>query len=391
MVDADSTPPDRHGSGARESLARVAVFALVLAFPLAYLPRLFRHETPHFAASRPRNAHLVVVTTSIWPASDVRREAVFEDLALRAARIDQTYSPSASAAGAAASLWTGRYPANHAVRSNAQALAPGTWTLARALRDSGSATGAFLEEPFVSATGIDGFDEVLEVGDATAEDLATHAAAFLGAHAKDRVCLWVHVARAGPDGARLARIVGVIRDSLAGDPRRHLTMLVVAGFARPTAEGDGTARAPMYVQLPSGLSAGFEGAGAVSLVDLAGAVCDVLGVAGPAAGAPPLQSHVENLWKNVNGGGGFEWTFLEGTNGDVLRFGKTRVAPRPDGELAAYVAAVPEADGPFVPASGPEAEAMVEQYRVLQRELERDRTAARTAVVEDAFRDWLAR
>jgi hypothetical protein len=379
----------------RETLARFAVLALVLAFPVVYVPRVVLGAHPAPIDLPARWASLIVVTTSAWPNAE-RDDPVFEEMRRRAAHVGQVYAPSLSAAGAAASLWTGRFPASHGVRSNRLALAPGTWTLAESERASGARTAAFLQEPFASVTGIEGFETVVEDPDLTPLEMAAAAASFLDEHVVDgedeRVCLWLHLAHGvpGADGSGLASLVDALRAHLEGSPRRFTSFLVVTGFGRTTAvHPDGRARVPLYAELSAGRAAGLEGRGAINLTDVAGAACEVLGLPLPGADEPPLQSRAQAFWANINGGGGFEWQFLESAHGDVLRFGKTRVGPGPDGALVAETTDTPAFDAAFAPAPEPLAPRLFEQYRALHAAISADGTAPVPAEAPPPWSGWM--
>ena len=366
----------REAVARRERAARWATIALVLLVPAAFLPKVFGSQ-PEPVGIAPRWADLIVITTAAWPSSGERGVPAFDELRLAASRVDQCYAPSRSAAGAAVSLWTGRFPANHGVRSNKLALPPGAWTLARAEEASGRRTAAFLEDPFVSVTGIGGFEEVVEDADLGVERVLAAGTDFLASHPDERTCLWLHLSSPGDQAEALARLVTGIREHLATSTRRFTTLLVVTGLTRPgSPHADGRSRIPIYIQLPAGRAAGLEGRGAVNLADVAGALCELLALPLPSSGDAPLQSRGESLWANVNGGGGFDWQFLEGEHGDVLRFGKTRVAPDADGTLTASMTEFPAFDARFEPADPSIAPTLVEQYRVLHKRLEAGATEA---------------
>jgi arylsulfatase A-like enzyme len=318
--------------------ARAAVWALVLLFPLAYLPRLATTGPDRPQELPPAWAHVVVVTASRWPARIDLELPALAELERNASAPRQVYAPAASSAGSAASLWTGRWAANHGVVSNDLALAPGAWTLATALRESGARTAAFLQEPFVSATSVGGFELVHESAADDAGALGAAAAAFLRA-TEGRAAVWVHLAHAGPSGSDVDRALAALFAELDASGRRIDTLVIATGFGQddPSAEGasaeeasDRRYRVPLWVELPSRLHAGAHGAGALSLVDLAGTLAEVLRLPRPDAsrGQLPPQSRLALATPILKGAGRYEWLFVNEPDRTILRSGNWRVVGR---------------------------------------------------------------
>ena len=114
------------------------------------------------------------------------------------------------------------------------------------------------------------------------------------------------------------------------------------------------------------MSAGATGTGAVTLCDVAGAACEILGLPLPGPDDAPLHSDGQALWRNLAGGGGYPWLVLDGEEGDVLRFGKSRVAPDPEtGALRAWATARAATEDGFGPAPPDVAEPMIRQYELI--------------------------
>jgi hypothetical protein len=145
---------------------------------------------------------------------------------------------------------------------------------------------------------------------------------------------------------------------------------------------------PLFAVLPSGLSRGSRGAGAASLVGVPGAACEVMRLPPPPPGAHPLQDDGRRLLADLDGAGVYPPVVLEGEHGDVLRLGRTRVAPRADGSLATESTADPTRDDAFEPAPRDLAATMEEQYRVVRRSLA---TGAPTPVEAAAPEPWSGR
>ncbi|MCZ6596187.1 MAG: hypothetical protein O7B99_00955, partial [Planctomycetota bacterium] len=248
------------GDAPKEKAVRVALAALVLAAPLVYVPRvLFGDATDEPLSPAPSWTHLIVVSASRWdaPLNALDQPAVgalaIAALDRRASRIDRMYAPSPSSAACAASLWTGRWPGNHGVLENDRALVAGTWTVAAGAREAGAATAAFLQEPFVSATGIAGFDEVRESPDLLPGEMTRYAAGFLADHTGERVVLWLHLHDAGAGGQAVAEVLAGLFTALEPDGRRFESIVLVCAF------GSGDAvdpAAPFWLALPGALFAG---------------------------------------------------------------------------------------------------------------------------------------
>jgi len=348
----------------RERRYRGLAIALMLVFPLVYAARLFTAPELDFHPAQPRFTQLIVITAGEWPDGGLPATAAHA----RSASIEQTYAPARSSTGSAVSLWTGRYPMSHGVRDGAQRLSAGTWTLASAAQSAGTRTSAFLQEPLVSSSGLEGFDRVVEDAALTTDRAIELLAEELGASPNERVCIWIHFAQ--PLASELSRLREQLFSEEFKAERGHECLIIQTGFRSTHAESPDTrARVPLFVELPGGTAAGVASTGSASLVDLSGALCELLTLPRPGSGQPALQSHGEELWRNLNGGGSFPWLFLESETGDVLRFGRTRVARRPDGSLKAEQTALPRSDTGFRPAPHELAVQMNAQYEELVRQL----------------------
>ncbi len=358
---------------AGERWSRRAVIGLAL-FPIVSLGKCFTH-VPESAARHPALVHLVVVTTPVWPADADLSLPGFAELVRRGARLEQSYAPSASRAGATASLWTGRYPADHGVVTNRLALPPDTWTLARAARSAGARTAAYLAEPFVSVTGIAGFEDVHESPDLDARELAERARVFAAGDVEETSLLWLHLADPGPRGAALDELLTALLAEPDDPLRASARMLLVTAFASEPGDApglrldDARARVPLHAVLPSGMSVGVRGRGAASLTGVPGLVCELLRFRPPTDGEPPLQADGRALWADLDGAGVYDLVLLEGEHGPILRLGRTRVAPRADKSLLAEYARDPARDDAFDPAPRDLAVQMKAQYRVLLERL----------------------
>ncbi len=379
-----------------EAVARVLVIALALAAPVVFTLRAARIQPLEKARPKVKSSGLVVVTTSVWPALPGESEPSIGELAQRAAHVDQCYSPSRSPAGAAASLWTGRYPMHHGVSSNRLGLPEDAWTLARSASSAGARTAAFLEEPFVSVTGIGGFETVVEDPTLGFAGLAELASAFLAEHAGERTCLWLHLARPGPGARDLAQLLDRVGAAITDPVMRLTTMWIVTGFASspprsPPGPGfrsaDAQARVDLWAALPSGINARHEGQGAASLIDVAGAVCEILALPLPGPRDAFTQSDGRALGRNLGGGGGYPWLFLEDERGWVLRFREGRVASADETKLVAETTTRPQTDDGFAPAPPDEATKLLGQYEQFLRLVQK---GALPAVLVQADPRWSA-
>ena len=361
MADSSqATPAER----VRERRYRGLAIALMLVFPLVYAARLVTTSELDFRQAQPRFTQLILITAGVWP--DGRLPAT--EARARSASIEQTYAPARSSIGSAVSLWTGRYPMSHGVRGAEQRLPAGTWTLASAAQSVGTRTAAFLQEPHVSSSGLEGFDRVVEDAELSNDRAIELLAEELNARPNERVCVWIHFAK--PSASELARLREFLFSEEFEADRSHECLIIQTAFrSRQTESPDARARVPLFVELPGGTAARIGSTGSASLVDLPGALCELLTLPRPSTGQPALQSHGEDLWRNLNGGGSFPWLFLESDTGDVLRFGRTRVARRPDGSLKAEQTALPRSDTGFRPAPPELAVQMHAQYEELVRQL----------------------
>ncbi len=366
-----------------EKHARLAVLALVLAAPLVYLPRVLFGSAPEAPLDMPPVwMHLVVVTVGEWPDVDgaLKRSALGR-FDRRASRVAAAFAPSPSRAATAASLWTGRWPRHHGVLANDLALAEGSWTLAAAARTSGARTAAYLQEPFASATGIGGFDEVEEGAAFTASDLARRGAAFLEGRAGERAVLWLHLADAGPGGEAVDALLAGLEPAL--EPIQPETALALAVFRRGDFAGDvEPLGAPLWVALPGALNAGRRGDARVSLVDLAGMLRIAMRLPPPRAdrGQRAPQSRAELLVNALRGGGPRPWVLVQGPpdGEDVWQTGDRRVVARwATGEARAEA----RAGSGWHALDDETAAPLLGQARRLAQELAAGLTSARTAVV----------
>ena len=361
-----------------ERNARRLVLGLVLLAPLVYLPRiLLGSQTELPGRPAPAWTHLVVVTVGTWPdLPHSLEQPALADFDRRASRVSAVFAPSASRAATAASLWTGRYPRSHGVLSNDLALAEGTWTLAAAAREAGTRTAAFLQEPFVGATGIGGFDTVVENGSATAEELAFEAVEFVSGVVDERVLVWVHLANAGEGGRDLAQVIEGVTAGLTAADRGPESTVVLAVLARGATDGPSDTidplGAPLWVALPGALQVGRRSEARLSLVDLPGTLRLVLGLPAPTQEA----SRADVMWNALRGGGARPGVVVQGER-DVWRRGDRRVILNTDSGSARAEARI---DGLWRALEGSEAATLLAEARVVAKSITTGRTPARTAI-----------
>ena len=362
----------------RESTARWIVLGLVCLAPAVYLPRLVLGRRPADPrVTPPAWTHLVLVTVGRWPdlgaSLDRPGLAAFDR---RASRVTAAFAPSESSAACAASLWTGRYPRSHGVTSNDRALAEDLWTVAGAARAAGTRTAAFLQEPFVSATAIEGFDTVFE--DPAAGGLVDAATAYLAEQRGERVLVWLHLAEAGPAGAAVEDALARLTQALEEGDRRPETSLVLAVLARGERADDGGAdalAAPLWIQLAGALNVGRRGDAQLSLVDLPGFLLLFLGL--PPPPDVPLSARGDLFWNALRGGGGRPGVVVQGET-DLWRRGEERVVLDLDQGTARVER---RAGGRWTALAGTEAQALLEAARAAAEDLTRTRSPAREARV----------
>jgi hypothetical protein len=297
---------------------------LLLAGPLVLAARtLWGPRTPEPEFQRPTAMDLVVVTFGVWPDAQVLPDGpAWRALLRRGQRIGPIWATSDHPPGAAASLWTGRFAPGHGVRGPGDRLAPGSWTLAEAARQSGWRTGVFSSAALASAAGITGFETVEEDTSLDAGGLAARARAFLMAERHRRVLLWLHLDDPGPGGAQAETLLGGVRGALEESGRRHDTLLAVtalAGAAGPLAEAG--LRVPYAGELPGALNAGRSSPAVLSHVDATALWRVLMRLPQPSrlANQAGLQGREQSFWGALRGSPGQEWVWLDGAFGEVLR------------------------------------------------------------------------
>ena len=305
-------------------VARVLVVLLVLAFPLGMLPRVLLGDSPDTPLPRrPAWSDVIVVSVGGWsgsPGPATPSLAAFERRADRVAAV----APSDDRAHAAVGLWTARYPGSLGLRAPDDSLtsAPvAPWTLAEAAARTGARTGAFLQEPWITTTGLGGFGTVVEA--AAPSSLVDLAVSFVEDHPGERLVLWLHL-DLGADGAGPADLEEAFArlDAALADTDR------LASAARVLCRLDATADrpdAPLLVSLPGALYPGRRAAGRVSLVDVAAMLRVLLKLPPPRQAAPPIQGRVDLLWNALRGGDTPAWAVMQRDAEDVWFLGSDRV------------------------------------------------------------------
>ena len=256
--------------------------------------------------------------------------------------------------------------------------------MAEAARRDGAATAAFLEEPFVSATGIIGFDSVLEEPALWSERLVQLTAEHFERHVGERVALWLHLRNAGPAGRDLGDLLAGLHRALDATGRRNDSLVVVTGFSSELS-GDERLRVPCIFELPSSLNAGRRGVGSASLVDVALILLKLMHVDAPdvTAGEKALQSRVA-LAALIGGTNVHEWVLLEDEDGVVLRTRAERVAShgRPPVEDELLLTQVAGPEGGYADAPDERRAALLARFRAATREAARDATPAERCAPE---------
>ncbi|MFT5285542.1 MAG: hypothetical protein ACI8TQ_001707 [Planctomycetota bacterium] len=351
-----------------EGLFRGIAIALMLLFPVVYFASALFGATPSPIQPKPRWTQLFVLTVSEWPAVSFSEPSGLSRFAGQSGSIDQLYAPSLNPVSSAASLWTGRFQSRfqsgQSDRAAFKGLPPNSWTLVESLRASGARTAAFLQEPLISQSGIEGFESVTEAPTLDLEAMTTLVVERLKETSNKRNCIWLHVTQ--PTIVQLSTLATNLRAVAHNAGIGHESLIVITGFGTPKSLTlDGQSRAPLHMIIPGGTAAGLKGSGAASVVDLAGTLQSLLKLPPPIAPQKPLHSRGEHLWRLLNGGSGYQWLFIGGEYGDVLRFGRTRVAPNAIGQLVAEQTDDPRSDAGFHPAPKPLQAEMIGQYRQL--------------------------
>lgn len=369
-----------------ERAAKYIVGVLVLLFPAVSLIRWASHaEEAGIAAPESRWIHSIIVTSGHWPERGAELDPFFGSFQKGAALVEQCYAPSSDPVASAVSLWTGRWPTSHGATSANMSLEEGAWSVASAARAAGTRTAAILAEPLATAGRIEGFETVIEEPGAGASELARHAREFLSELPDERVLVWLHLEDAGPGASEVALLLSAIRGEMQASERAIDTLTVIAGLnsqRSPSADDsipklDASLRAPLWVELPSRVNGGRRSSGAASLVDLAGALCELLQLRLPdqAQDQAPLQSRTAELGVKLKGGGGYNWLLLSDDKQCVLRFGKTRVVGHLDSNGQVQITSTsesqdPTSDGPFQPTTGELSQRQAHQLRSLMTELQ---------------------
>lgn len=332
-----------------ERAARGLLVLLVLVAPVVLGARMLfgaRESAP--LPPRPSATDLVVVTFGSWWDPDaVPAGPAFAHLERRGQRVGPLWAASDCLPAAAATLWSGRLPPAHGLRRDGERLAPGTWNVAAAARAAGTHTAAFLAEPLVSATGLEGFDELVEDGALDAAALGALGRRFLLERRGERVLLWLHAPSAGDAGGAAEVLVAEVLAGLAESGREGGSVLVVTAFAneRPDAVDEERLLVPFVTRQPAATDAGARSTAALGHVDLAGFVQRRLRLAPPsaAAGQAPVQSRADRLWSAIRGGGNHDWNWIEGRFGEVVRLPDRRLHLAPDGTFDASRTSDPRA------------------------------------------------
>jgi hypothetical protein len=346
------------GAWPSERTARWLLVALVLVAPVVLGARLLfgaRVDAPLFP--RPSATDLVVVTFgSWWDPQAVPVGPAFAHLERRGQRVGPVWAASDCEPAAAATLWTGRLPPAHGLRRDGERLPTGTWNLAAAARAAGTHTAAFLAEPLVTATGLEGFDELVEDGALGAQELGARGRSFLLERRGERVLLWLHASSAGDAGAAAELLLAEVLAGLAESGREGGSVLVVTAFANARADAVLEERllVPFVTRQPAATDAGAQSTAALGQVDMAGFARARLRLAPPStsAGQAPLQSRADRLWSAIRGGGSHDWNWIEGRFGEVVRLPDRRLHLAPDGSFEASRTSDPRAATGGTPISG---------------------------------------
>ena len=347
--------------GLAELVNEKRAFGLVLfliALPLvAFLPRVLAGRTDAPVTPEPAWLNLLLVTVGTWPLEDGRPDLSEPRLVERLeayGSILATYTPSHLGPVAAASMLTGLRPTTTGVRAEGDRLAPGTWTLASGYRDLGGATAAFLAEPLVSATGIEGFELLDEGPGLTPAELAERTVAFWAGETERPTFVWLHLEHAGEGGAKVDELLEHLDLSVARTCE-SVVILTALGSDGPIAvDSDAGFRVPFLAALPGDMHAGSRSGATALLTDLPLFPAAALRMSRPAGGLDASDSIVASFQGVAN----HRWMLLEGPDGHVVRRDMNRMtapgpAPADPAQARFWKAAASGQDSGFEPADRP--------------------------------------
>ena len=247
------------------------------------------------------------------------RTPTLDRLAREGVRFDRAYAAAPITLTSHATLMTGRYPPGHGARDNGMRLDPAAPTLAEAFARAGFATAAFvaafpLDRRFGLIKGFQTYGDTMPrdaagrlANERPGRTVVDEAIAWLDAHRRDRMFLWVHLFEphapygnpADPSQARRPAIerydddvaeadaqAGRLFDAL-GDLRAE-TLIVAAGdhgeafgehgeISHSLFTYDTTLRVPLIIAGPR-VSAGEVVTDTVSLVDVAPTIAALTGL-----------------------------------------------------------------------------------------------------------------
>lgn len=317
------------------------LLAILMLLPVVgFLPGLFGERVMVPAEPKPLFLDLLVITAEVWPLVDgqpaMQGPALF-DLMARSTSIEHAFTPSSVSEAAATSLFTGQWPTSTGVLAPGDRLPPGTWTLATAAQLRGNHTAAFLERPLVTATGLEGFAELVEEPKLDPEGLARSIVETWTAHPDRPSLIWVHLRDPGPEGARVDRLLQSLNElpgGLGGARRAEaLVLLTALGSDGAITESDDSGfHVPLFLSLPADLFAGRRSPGSASLVDVSAALVEL-------ASLPPSSGRIDarpSVSTAFMGAEVYNWNLLLGPQGHVLRRGSQRLTAggRPPGDPA---------------------------------------------------------
>ena len=307
-----------------EGFARFLLGLLMLLAPAIYVVKVALADPETEPGRFPTQwVQTIVVTFDRWPLPDRLPAGPAYDVARsRAMDLGPVFAACDAPGPSAVSLWTGRFAAHHGVLDGGSALPEGTWTLASAAQSDATATGAFVQDDFVSRHGIEGFGRVVEGADVATDVLAARAAAFVREHDVDRKLVWLHVSRPGPEGRDAEAALGTLRQAIEETGAASETMWIHTALAGPQQLEDEMAlRVPLFVELPTALNARWTPTTHLSQVDLVGAILRFLKFPQPSleAGHVPPQSRTDSMEAALRGQPSLEWVWTDGEFGHVVR------------------------------------------------------------------------
>lgn len=215
------------------------------------------------------------------------------------------FAASDAEPAATISLLTGQLPTTHGVVAWSDRIDAASPSLPRALQARGFATGAFVNQPFLSQSGLDGhFETRLEDLAATPDGLVEAAERWLQSLDRRNFLLWVHCEPDPSSGVAPEALFDALVDRVSAALKRTRwyegTVIAAAGTRD---ERGGDLMVPLIWKIPKRQPIGAHRTGPCSTLDITPTILDLLGmnavtdfpsrslVTGPGGNAPLFSGY----------------------------------------------------------------------------------------------------